>query len=1124
MLDANQRPVPDGVVGTISISGDGLAKGYWGTSDETLAKTGKTFPYSDHLGLRLCQPGDLGRYYADGIIEFLGREDFQVKIKGYRVEVAEVQKACEASTLVKLAFVIPVGPNGRKLLCAFILPDDDNSTEEMLRVDVERACKELVPWYMKPTFIHRIDDDGLSKLLSANQKMDRTKMEARHNEIAKTGGSAASADGFRDNTVATPPRSDAERKMLQLWKDVLPDGCGGTLGIYDHFFELGGDSMSGSGLVGRVNAAFGTTMLLQEILSWDNMCIASLTSHVTGTVSDVGGAEGDLPDGVTALKSCTGRPPLFLIAPVSGNSHCYRMLARELPTDQPVYGLSCPGLDSPDIELSTLIHEWTIPSLAAHFIGLIQEVLTIRHGRSCHFSLGGWSFGGVVAFELSRILPADLKCLALCMIDSPGPIGPPSRPPVDSHGRQQQQQQQQVGSGASDSIAMLLAFELDYQLSRDSGAMPNPGDDDGGDEKVAAFPAGISTERARTIVLQRLQQARVIPMDFTHQQFKRMVEVYAANLEALQCFRPTPEAVKECPPRSQRGEVYLFRAINTNQHLVQGYAGAPALDFGWLKVGLPASSVRVRLYDGDHFAVCQSAGVPMIKMFLQGALEIRARAFTRTLVETSNARVKRQHFERQRSSQGDFQMGAGSSSDQDAHHAADEAMAQLRKALFPVWPPDLIVVAVSTSTYNPDTLLAILRDTALTGGCALHVCSSLFGGFSEEGLKPLCLLGFVDHAGTFGTGWAGLPADAGVCTAELARSAGVAATMAASAAKNAVGGGVGQPSLAIVTPGVQGFEEDILAGIRSMLPGVPICGGTAADDGLLDDAKRFVAGSRDARVSFSPDSAAAGPNDGGPAAVHSAALQRGVVVSLLWPSVPTSVLFSSAYNPMETASGTVTKASGRILHEIGGKPAAQVYARWSRSADIAAAVADQGTRPAPILAGSTLHPLAKIVRGPAAEKRNAHDHHSTRLSAGGFSAQKTEVDFHSLIHPKAVLAGDSLELFATLEEGDTICCLEATVDELDRHTEEVLGLNAGSEDGNGALLVYCGGCALALKTEARLAGVARRLRAALRNQPFMGLVTYGEQGIDPYGNAQHANLMYAIVRFGVKPSASANHV
>ena len=450
--------------------------------------------------------------------------------------------------------------------------------------------------------------------------------------------------------------------------------------------------------------------------------------------------------------------------------------------------------------------------------------------------------------------------------------------------------------------------------------------------------------------------------------------------------------------------------------------------------------------------------------------------------------------------------------------------------MFPVWPPDLIVVAVS-STYDPGALLAILRNTALTGGCALHVCSSLFGGFSEEGLKPLCLLGFVDPSGAFGTGWAGLPTNVD-CTSESARSAGVAAAMAASAAKNESGGGVGQPSLAIITPGVQGFEEEILAGIRSILPGVPIIGGTAADDGFLDDEKRFVAGSRDARVSLPTASSEAAESDNGAAAFHSGVLQRGVVVSLLWPSVPTSVLFSSAYNPMETNIGTVTKVNGRILQEIDGQPAAEVYARWSRSADIAAAVADSA-RPVPLLADSTLHPLAKIVQrsdgGPAAtgdgKGMGAGTKPLTKLSQGGHSAHGDDVDFLSLIHPRFVCAGGSLELFASLEEGDTICCLEATVDELDRHTEEVLGTGttaAGSE-GNGALLVYCGGCALALKTEARLGGVARRLRAALQNQPFMGLVTYGEQGIDPYGGVQHANLMYAVVRFGVSDPLPSKH-
>ena len=161
---------------------------------------------------------------------------------------------------------------------------------------------------------------------------------------------------------------------------------------------------------------------------------------------------------------------------------------------------------------------------------------------------------------------------------------------------------------------------------------------------------------------------------------------------------------------------------------------------------------------------------------------------------------------------------------------------------------------------------------------------------------------------------------------------------------------------------------------------------------------------------------------------------------------------------METASGVATKVSGRVLQEIDGEPAAEVHARWARSADIAAAVTPE-VRPESILGESTLHPLAKAIRQEAPSKADDAASGGGGASSGGEEGRPTfttltpggaagleearNVDFHSLIHPKAIVDGNGLEMFATVNEGEKICCLEATVDELDRCTEEVLRPSVG---------------------------------------------------------------------------------
>jgi len=191
--------------------------------------------------------------------------------------------------------------------------------------------------------------------------------------------------------------------------------------------------------------------------------------------------------------------------------------------------------------------------------------------------------------------------------------------------------------------------------------------------------------------------------------------------------------------------------------------------------------------------------------------------------------------------------------------------------------------------------------------------------------------------------------------------------------------------------------------------GVLVIGGSAADDGVLDQKLCWVAGCCGTRAS---------------GAIN------GVVVTLLWPSVRTSTVFSHAYDESDNM-GEVTAAEGRVLKEINGIPAAVKYAEWSNDASIAA----KANAPRNILASTTLHPLGK--------KRHICAQNTDDMDGSSLT----------LIHPEAVLPDGSLRLFAPVSIGDTVVCMKTTVAELDSRTDKMLYDSPCIGQSLGALLV-----------------------------------------------------------------------
>ncbi|MCY1061766.1 FIST N-terminal domain-containing protein [Nannocystis sp. SCPEA4] len=295
----------------------------------------------------------------------------------------------------------------------------------------------------------------------------------------------------------------------------------------------------------------------------------------------------------------------------------------------------------------------------------------------------------------------------------------------------------------------------------------------------------------------------------------------------------------------------------------------------------------------------------------------------------------------------------------------------------------------------------------------------------------------------------------GVGSAALGEDPRDAARRAVLAAMDAAGRPGEVPMLVWMTA-APGHEEACIAGIEAILgPDVPVVGGSAADDTITGQWYQLTR-----------------------TEAHAAA----VVVSALYPSGRVASSFQSGYTPT-AIGGRVTRAHERTILEIDGAPAATVYDRWTGGA-IAGALGGGN-----VLADSTLFPLGRRV--------------------GGIG----EVAYYRLAHPAVVGKDGALELFARFDAGDELVLMQGTFEALvtraGRVAADALELaGVGPQEVAGALVVLCAGCMLAVRE--RLEEVAAGVRAVLGATPFVGCLTFGEQGCFAGGENRHANLMISV--------------
>lgn len=361
--------------GEIVVRSRYLSPGYW-KRPELTAQRFKPDPIED--GVTLFYTGDLGRIDEGGCLYHLGRKDFQVKIRGFRVELGEIEAVLmQHSALQQAVVLVHERPGFEKRLVAYILPDKNQlaPTEEELRLFIRKR----LPDYMLPSVYVYLDNLPVTPTGKVN-RLGLPKLE----------------EVYHLETDYVAPCDDIEKRLVVIWEDLFQLH---PIGVCNDFFSLGGHSLLAATLITKIEENFGKRLEI-AVLS-DAPTIRDLAKHLKAP-STV------LPySPVVCIKEGTCRP-LFCVHGVGGHIFPFIYLANHLDPDQPLYCFQCRQLG--DDELAT----YTLESIATNYIEAIRKIQS-----EGPYLLGGFSFGGFVAYEMARQLTQrDARVALLAIFDT----------------------------------------------------------------------------------------------------------------------------------------------------------------------------------------------------------------------------------------------------------------------------------------------------------------------------------------------------------------------------------------------------------------------------------------------------------------------------------------------------------------------------------------------------------------------------------------------------------------------------------------------------------------------------------------------------------------------------------
>lgn len=383
ILDKYLNPLPVGTAGEIYIGGDGVAKGYLNQPVLTAEKFIGD-PFSSTPGNKIYRTGDMGKFLENGEIECLGRIDSQIKIRGYRIETGEIEYHLVNQYNIKEAVVLAQpDKNGIDKLVAYVVTGDNYRAEsEADQIKGwKMALKAVLPDYMVPDNLILIP----AMPLTPNGKVDKKALSSKHSQLAES------------IHLFIAPRTDVEKLVADVWSEFLEIK---NIGIYDNFFELGGHSLIAVQVMTRIEKLTGKRLPLATLFENSTVEKLALMLEMDG--------KSIVWDSLVPIKPSGNKMPLYIVHGAGLNVLLFNTLASGMDADQPVYGLQAKGLNGIDEPLSNIV------DIAAHY----NEAITAQNPTG-PYALAGYSFGGIIAFEMAKQLEEQGKQVKmLAMFDT----------------------------------------------------------------------------------------------------------------------------------------------------------------------------------------------------------------------------------------------------------------------------------------------------------------------------------------------------------------------------------------------------------------------------------------------------------------------------------------------------------------------------------------------------------------------------------------------------------------------------------------------------------------------------------------------------------------------------------
>lgn len=503
VVDEHLQPVPIGVAGELLIGGNGVVRGYLDqpalTADRFLPD-----PFGPAAGNRLYRTGDVVRFRRDGTLEFLGRLDRQAKVRGHRIEPGEVEAVLAMHVAVRDVVVdVRRDAFGDERLVAYVVFRGDADIAALRDFARAKLPPILVPSVFQPL-------DTLP--LTPNGKLNKRALPepGRENGDEKSEYIAA-----RDAT---------ELQLVRIYEDLFQTQ---PIGVKENFFALGGHSMLAVRLMSRIRKQFGYQLPLAALFerpTVEELAAALREFEPLHTVSSL----------VPIQRGAQRRAAVF-IHPSSGSVLCYADLIRQLDPEQPFYGLQTVG-DKGDIE-----------NMAACYV----EELSAMDLQG-PLILGGWSMGGIIAFEMARQLNERGREVAhVVLIDSPVPTGTAAVP---------------------DEEDLIVRFVSD--LARLAGT-----------EVPLPALSGRLVEEVIAIAAESARAHGALPPDTSLDDFRRLFSTFRANVLAESRFAPAPYG----------GAVLLLQGSDNSKAALEESAR------GWRT--LAQGPFRFGLVPGDHYSL-----------------------------------------------------------------------------------------------------------------------------------------------------------------------------------------------------------------------------------------------------------------------------------------------------------------------------------------------------------------------------------------------------------------------------------------------------------------------------------------------------------------------------------------